>query len=355
MSSRSKKKLAAGRETPEVPDTSPAEKKKRFRTGKTVAVAVSIVVGLLLLAVIADFAVAWVSIYHWIHPEKTVWTQSPAEVGLWHETFELETGNGTVYGWILAAQEPVSEDAEEWSEPEGYSDKTLVLAPNYDGNREISDLGGVDYFVDFCREGYNVVTFDWTGSGYSDGETNVFTLDKVSELKAVVEYAEKETGASFLALQSVGFSCYPAAAVTAECEAVDALILDSSYKNFSDVFFGNFGTWSAFDLAPVRATVRWMFPAVSGIDPDNADLATPLGAMKGKHLFFIQGESDEVFTSEETQNLVSLAGRDERNKASLWLIPGVGHLRARSYDAETYFGKISEFLTEASGGKAAEV
>ena len=286
MSSRAKKKAAAEGYVPAAKTPDNGGKPKKTGVKKIVGLVSLILVGLLLLLVIADFAVAWGSIYRWIHPEKVAWMQSPSEFGLWHETFELETANGTVYGWIMAAQEPLAEEDEEWLAPEGYSDKTLVMAPNYDGNREINDLGGVDYFVDFCKEGYNVVTFDWTGSGHSEGDVNVFTVDKVAELNAVVEYAAKETGADYLAVQSVGFSCYPAAVVTAENKHVDALILDSSYKNLADVFFGNFGLWSALDVAPFRATVEWLFPLVSGVDLSEADLTGPLTKMKGKHLFF---------------------------------------------------------------------
>lgn len=351
MSSRSKKKAAAEGYVPAAKTPDNGGKPKKSGVKKIVGLVSLILVGLLLLLVIADFAVAWGSIYRWIHPEKVSWAQNPSEFGLWYETFELETVNGTVYGWVMAAQEPVPEDAEEWIAPEGYSDKTLVMAPNYDGNREINDLGGADYFVDFCKEGYNVVTFDWTGSGHSEGDVNVFTVDKVAELNAVVEYAAKETGADYLAVQSVGFSCYPAAVVTAENKHVDALILDSSYKNLADVFFGNFGLWSALDVAPFRATVEWLFPLVSGVDLSEADLTGPLTKMKGKHLFFIQGEADEVFSSAEVQGMVSLAGRDGRNQASFWILPGGGHLRNRSYDAEAYFAKISDFLDKAFGNE----
>ena len=95
--------------------------------------------------------------------------------------------------------------------------------------------------------------------------------------------------------------------------------------------------------------MEWLFPAVSGVDVSDADLTVPLTKMSGKHLFFIQGEADEVFSSAEVQNMVTLASRDGRNKASSWIVSGGGHLRNRSYDAESYFAKIDEFLDTAFG------
>ncbi len=304
-----------------------------------------ILVGTLVLLVLLDLIAAAVSIHGWTHPEKKVWESSPADYGLDYYTFEIETDNGTVCGWKIAAQQPIDPDADEWVYTTEYSDQTVILAPNYDSNREISDLGGIDYMAELCAAGYNVITFDWTGSGYSDGKKNVFTLDKTEELKAVVEFAAEETGASFIALQGIGFGCYPAAVAAAECGAVDALILDSSYEDFEEMFYGNFGNWSGLNIAPVRETVRFLFPLLSGVDINGIRLSDPVNALKGKDILFIQGEADEVFGSADARHLSTLASAD--NEASLWLVSEVNHLRARSYDSEAYFAKVSDFLKGA--------
>lgn len=314
------------------------------RTRKAIKIAGGFLGGIFLLLIVADLVMGASLIHRWTHPEKVTWTQSPAQVGLESETFELDTPNGTVYGWVIPAQEPKDSEDEVESSAE-YSDKTVLLASNYDSNREWADLGGVDYFVDLCSAGYNVVTFDWTGSGFSDGTKNVFTLDKTEELKAVAEFAAEKTGASFLAVQSVGFGCYPAAVIAADCEKVDALIMDSCYEDFSHAFYGNFSLWSPVDFAPVCKTVEWMFPLLSGVDVNEITLTDPINRLKGKSAFFIQGENDEWFGTEGAKHLYTLAGAD--NEASLWIVSRAGHLLTRSYDSETYASKVTEFLSKA--------
>ncbi len=306
---------------------------------------VGVTAGILALLLLLDLAVAVLSIHDWTHPEKVRWQSSPAEYGLDYYAFEIETENGMVRGWKIAAQTPMDADAEEWVYATEYSDKTVVLAPNYDSNRELLDIGGIDYMAELCAAGYNVITFDWTGSGFSDGKKNVFTLDKIEELKAVVDFAAKETGSSFLAVQGIGFGCYPAAVAAAECDEVDALILDSCYGSFNEMFYGNFGDWSAFDLAPVRGTVRLLFPLLSGVKVNEITLEDPVNAISGKDVFFIQGEADEIFGIAGAQHLQTLASVD--NDSELWLLDGVTHLRARTYDGEAYLSKISAFLSEA--------
>jgi pimeloyl-ACP methyl ester carboxylesterase len=295
--------------------------------------------------VLADGIIAIVQIRAWMTPEKVGWDASPAEVGLDYYQFEVETPNGTVSGWKIAAQTPIAEDADEWVYTTDYSDKTIVFAPNYDSNREMNDLSGLNYITGLCAAGYNVITFDWTGSGYSDGKTNVFDLDKTEELRAVVEYAKQETGCTFLAVQGVGFGCYPAANVAADCNAVNALILDSSYADFDTYFYGHFSDWATISFAPVKETVRRLFPVLSDVDIDNVSVTDAIKRLNQKSVYFIQGEKDETFGTDDAQYLYSLAAAD--NTASIWIAEGCNHLRAYSALSETYLSNVNKFLISA--------
>ncbi len=321
----------------------PQPKKSNWK--KKIGILSLVVVSLLVLLLLADGIAAALTVHRWTHPEKTPWSSSPAEYGLDYYAFELETENGTVYGWKMAAQTPNSPDAEEWVETTEYSDKTVIFAPNYDSNRELSDLGGIDYMVQLCAAGYNVITFDWTGSGHSDGSKNVFNLDKTAELQAVVDFAKTETGASFLAVQSIGFGCYPAAQVAAADPDVDAVIFDSVYNDFDEMFFGRYENWSALNFSPVKETTQFLLPLLSGVDTGDISLSVPIQKMTGKNVLFIQGESDEIFGSEDAKKLASLAAAD--NESTLWMQSGGLHLKTRSYDSEIYFGKVSDFLKGA--------
>ncbi len=323
----------------------PVTQPKKIDWKKKTGIIALVVAAVLVLLVLANFVIAAVTVYRWTHPEKTFWETSPAEYGLDYYAFELETENGTVYGWKMAAQTPNSPDAEEWVETTEYSDKTVVFAPNYDSNREIADLGGLDYMAQLCAAGYNVITFDWTGSGFSDGKKNVFNLDKVGELQEVIDYAKTETGASFLVVQAVGFGCYPAAVAAAESDKVDGVIFDSVYNEFDEMFYGRYENWSSFNFFPVKDTAKILFPLFSGVKTSEISLAAPVEKMTGKHIMFIQGEKDEIFGSEGVKRLSSLASAD--NKSTLWVQPDGLHLKTRAYDSETYFNKVSAFMEGA--------
>ena len=320
-------------------------KKRLIRKLKITAIAVG---SLIVLLILADLIAAAVTIHTWTHPEKTRWNydETPASVGLDYHSFSVETENGTVRGWKIAAQTPIGDDAEEWIEATEYSDKTVILAPNYDSNRQLmKDMGGIDYYAEWCNAGFNVIVFDWTGSGISDGTKNVFTLDKTEELKAVVAFAEEETKASYIAIQSFGFSCYPAAQVAAESDSVDALILDSCYESFSQIFFGNLGNWTGLNFSPVKETIQFLFPIVTGVDAESASLTAAVKSMKNKAIFFIQGGNDEQFGTAGAESLYNLCKSD--NNVDRWVPDGVLHLRARSYDRDDYFNRILNFLNDS--------
>lgn len=313
---------------------------------KRLKIAALICLGLALALILFDFAAASLQIRSWTHPKKAGFVETPAAhlPGLDYHTFELETPNGKITGWQIPAQQPIDADAEEWVFTDTFSDKTVVFAPNYDSNREMNDLGGLDYFASLCAAGYNVFTFDWTGSGYSDGTKNVFDLDKTEELLAVIDYAAQTSKASFIALQSAGFGCYPAACAAAESDKVDALIMDSCYDDFSDWFYGNFSDWAPISAAPVRKTVQWLFPLYSGVDIDGIAVSQPLSRLRDKRVMIIQGEFDEQFGAEDARNLATVAG--QFNKTELWTV-NCNHLRAYSVDPDAYVSRVTAFLASA--------
>jgi pimeloyl-ACP methyl ester carboxylesterase len=97
-------------------------------------------------------------------------------------------------------------------------------------------------------------------------------------------------------------------------------------------------------FAPVRETVRMMFPMIAGFSPDEYALTDAMNRMNQKAVLFIQGEYDEVFGSDGAKHLQSLAKND--NESSLWIVPEATHLRCRTYDIEQYLSKVDSFLDE---------
>lgn len=312
--------------------------KPRALWQKIVLAAALTLAGLILL----DLILAVVQICVWIRPEKQGFTDTPAAYGLSYHTFELKTAHGTVTGWQIPAQTSSDEEAEEWVPVEDFSDRTVVCAINYDSNRQMNDVGGIDYFVSLCSAGYNVFVFDWTGSGYSDGHKNVFCLDKTEELDAVVGYAKQTSGCSFLAVQGVGFGCYPAVQVTAARDDVNALILDSCYAEFGDWIDAHYSAWATLPFQPVSGTVKVLFPLLSGVDPDGVGLTEAVSQMSGKKILFIQSEHDEQFGTGDAQALAELA--KGKNSADLWVVSEANHLRAYSADPDAYVGRVTAFL-----------
>lgn len=318
---------------------------------KTLAIVGICVGAFVLVTAIVTFSVSFATLWRWSHPEKISWAAqsgSPMEeqgIRLYYETFRIPTENGEVEGWILPAQLSADPDNEVVA-PDGYTSRTVVFASDYDSNRLLlPEVGGMDYYVDWCEAGYNVVVFDWTGSGRSEGSKNAFTLDKACELSAVTEHAAKTTGADFIVVQGFGFGCYAAAQVAAELDAVDALILDSSFTSFREAIFGNYTQWSNFDVFPFKQTTELLFPLVMGVKPD-AIMLEPLKKISGKAVYVIHGEQNEMFPAAGAQMLFDAVKTS--NIADIWIVPGATHLRTRSFDPETYFSKISVFLSVAS-------
>ena len=129
MSSRGKKKASRIDGSKSASATKVPTKKKISPKKKWTLMVLSFLLGICLVLGIADLVVSWSVVHTLIHPEKIGWSDSPMSVRLSYDAFELETANGMVYGWVLPAQDPFDEDAEDWIPTEEYSDKTIVFAP----------------------------------------------------------------------------------------------------------------------------------------------------------------------------------------------------------------------------------
>lgn len=93
---------------------------------------------------------------------------------------EIPTENGKISAWFIPAQK----DKDSVSE----SMQTVIVSHNYSDNREMNDISLL-YTVKFLsRNGLNVVMFDYTGSGSSDGKGYSFgQKEETEELCAVTD------------------------------------------------------------------------------------------------------------------------------------------------------------------------
>ena len=197
------------------------------------------------IAAVLAVAVLWavigaVSAYSILNPPRRelVYNDGPVELDMVYEFFELRgfNGNDDIVGWWIPSQNEYGEYSP--------SDRTVIMSHNYQSNREMSETDGMYLMADLVHAGYNVITFDYTGSGNSRGRNYTFGAQETDELSLVIDYAVNERGQKKIALMGFAFGAAPAIVNGCRDDRVDVVIADSPYLDLRSYMDKNVSVWT---------------------------------------------------------------------------------------------------------------
>ena len=123
------------------------------------------------LAAVIFFALVFSDAYTLTHPEKVSAKRFPddSDIGLFYEaaTVTFENGDKTVL-WYIPAQDVKTAERKD-------SDITVIFSHDCGDNKTVSMIDdGILYAKQLVGEGINVVTFDYSGSGFATGKGYTF-------------------------------------------------------------------------------------------------------------------------------------------------------------------------------------
>ena len=214
-----------------------------------------------------------------------------------YEELKIKSGENTLYGWHLKSSVPK---------------KGTVLFFHGNGGNISLQLFSVFWLPWY---GYDVITFDYSGYGLSEGEPSLETVHQ--DAKAMMQWAVSHTPEDeplYLFAQSLG----GAVAVTALADfprknRFGKLIIDSTFSAYetiaNDAMKGSWITWPFspfahfFDYAPY--------------DPLNH-----IAEISPVPVIIIHGTADAIVRPYHARILFDAA----REPKSLWLIEGKGHI-----------------------------
>ncbi|PWM46593.1 MAG: hypothetical protein DBX47_02095 [Clostridiales bacterium] len=271
-----------------------------------------------------------------VNPEKAKMTTFPDELGLQYEFCEIVAPNGaTMAGWFIAAQK---HNSDEKPTP---SPKTVVFSHDYKSNKDMEEINGLYYARYLCEAGYNVLTFDYSGSGSSTGKGYTFGSREVQELNAVVSFVKDKYKSTEISLCGWGFGAAVAVMAGSDNPDVNNIISDGAYSDLREVFNTSLHYLSG---APsfLNSITEGLIPLLSG-HALYAD--SPIDAVKraqDKHFFFIQGQSDDLFSPECISYLAAAAG--QQNTVEKWQVKGTNHIYSFKTNEENYVDRTIRFL-----------
>ena len=277
------------------------------------------------LVIVTFLAVVGISAYigdQLTSPERETLTFTPKTLGVKYENITIKSEDEQdLYGWWIPHPTPRA---------------TIVFAHGYGKNREQSDLPLKELIPEFHEQGYQFLTFDFRGSGISEGNRVTVGAKEQSDLAAAIAYA-KERSDGPIVLYGVSMGAATALATADETD-VAAVIADSPFSDLRGYLETNLPVWSDLPNFPFTPVIMTVTPWFTGLD---ADVVKPIDdiAQIEAPVLLIHSEGDDAIPVSESEQLAE-AGEE----VELWVTENDGHVQShRSFQTE-YRQTVFKFL-----------
>jgi dipeptidyl aminopeptidase/acylaminoacyl peptidase len=218
------------------------------------------------------------------------------------------------------------------------------MSHNYQSNREMTEVDGLFLIADLVHSGYNVVTFDYTGSGNSKGNNYTFGVQETDELLAVIDLIEEKYSPGKIALMGFAFGAAPAICAGCADDRVDVIIADSPYLDLKTYLEDNTSVWSKLPDFLFSSYIRSLLSVFAGTDLDCSPIDS-VSKAQNKSFLFLHGEKDNLFPYQNSVTLAS-AATEAGNTADYKIFTGVPHVLGYVYEEDDYIQKVLSFLSE---------
>ena len=232
-----------------------------------------------------------------LNPERKglLLNDGPLEAGLVYNTFDIKgLNNGDqIICWWIPSQDYMGEEVP--------SDKTVIVSHNYGSNREMVEISAIYLVDDIVHAGYNVVMFDYSGSGNAEGKNYTFGAEESAELSLVTDYIVENYSQEHIALLGWGFGASAAVVSGSENPNVSCVIADGSYLDLRSYLEENLSVWSYLPDFLFTRTIMGMMEVMSGCDFESSPYDA-VSKAEGKSFLFLHGIDDYIFPYENSNS-----------------------------------------------------
>lgn len=281
---------------------------------------------LVLLAALGTAGISYVAADRLIHPAREVSDATPTDLGIGYEDVRFASEDGVpLHGWWVPAQADLG---------------TIVFLHGY-GASLTQSLAVVPFLH---AAGYNVLAFDFRAHGRSGGTHTSVGIEEAKDVRAAVAYVHANEGADE-PVALFGWSMGAAAALNAmdSLPTVRAVVADSGFARLANVVSNSLSSFTGLPRYPFSPLVLGFASHMAGHDPDDNEPARHAASLR-RPLLVIQGSEDSLARPDgDGATLAASAG----TYAQYWLVPGTGHVDARTRHPSEYEWRVLSFLHEA--------
>ncbi|PQP83291.1 alpha/beta hydrolase [Paenibacillus sp. PCH8] len=227
------------------------------------------------------------------------------------------------------------------------SNKTIIVVHGYTSNRLVK--GRTPKLVEhFVPKGYNVLSFDLSSQGKSDGDLITMGLREKYDLLGAVDYLKSRDQAGDH-IGVIGFSMGAATSLlaTSESDDIQAVVADSPFRNAGLFLREGLPFFSGLPAFPFSYTSTWMADWVFNVDLDSVSPMDTVKKMQDKPVMLIHGTGDQQISYKNTEKIYESL-KDNPN-AEVWYPQNTEHIDAINHYPTEYFQRVDQFMDKYVG------
>ena len=224
----------------------------------------------------------------------------------------------------------------------GNSNRTIIFAHGYGKNRLQDDVPALDIAQVLRSNGYNVLLFDFRGSGESGGDMSTVGQYEKDDLIGAVDFMKK-MGRQGEHIGVIGFSMGAVAGILAAAEdtRIEALAADAPFADLVKYLRVNLPVWSDLPSFPFTPLILTIMPPVLDLDPHKVSPVSVVRKIRAPVLF-IHGGSDTAVPVSNSEELYRTAPGGKK----LLVVPGAEHVGSYKKRPQEYISHILELFKQ---------
>jgi uncharacterized protein len=234
-----------------------------------------------------------------------------------------------------------------WWIPHNSSHKTALVLHGYADAK----VGALAWAPIFHQLGYNLLLPDLRAHGESAGKITTGGYQERHDIDQVINElrARYPTESRHLILFGASLGAAVAAALAADRDDIDAVILDSPYIDFPAAASAHFDLLGI-GLRPLHRAATALAQKLSGA---NFSTVRTIDLIHKSHspLLLIQGQADAM-TPPQHQAQFQSAISHRTDGSIYWILPQVPHLMPLAADPDAYRQRVSDFLSSIENRKS---
>ena len=293
---------------------------------RTTKITLSVVVGVLLLAVIGALLITKSEAHNLITaPMETrnLPEETPANYNMPFEDVTVTSVDGLkLVGWFIPSQ----------------NGAVIILQHGYKSTRE-ELLNEAEMLY---RHGYGVLLTTVRAHDYSEGEMITFGMHEVQDIDAWYQYllTRDDIDTNRIGMLGNSFGGMLVIQYAAQNKNIKAVVADSAFSSLNDTVSTSVTYFTDLPAFPFAPLIVYWAEQETGFKTEDIDATQWIAQISPRPVFLMQGGADVVISANSGQRLYDAAGEPKE----LWFEPNLGHVDFDSEMADEFERRVVEFF-----------